>query len=497
MTRAYLYELTAACLVGALLLLTIPGTFFGGDNLASRAEATHLLSTGQLGIPKARADELGYLTDHPGQYFVERRGLLVSKYGVGNSLMHVPPLLVAKASGAALPLFSEDRRALLLPVGVYQAVLGGLTAWLLMRITRIIGYRPKWGLLYTLGTLCTTFVLYYLRAQTHELFQLLAIVGVFEGWCSWRSALQTSPDATSRGLSRSAAWLVLLVLLKIAYAPGAVALGLYALSLARQHRAPRATLLVPLTIAALGVAAFLVTQWIRFGAVFDTGYRDWAGSDGLPRDHFSIAYALDATRGFLVSPRFSIFVHLFPWALLAVVGLRRFARQFSSHALAMLAFFLPTIVIVFSHAGWRGEAAYGPRYFAPLVPVLCIPALSAIESIKPLASKFLRFGAWATIASSVALSIWLQYWANVVPFNLYYRIEDFLQRAPSPVGLAALGRQNVSLVHRDFVRLVKGEGTFPPFELVAAESGNAVGLTPSSRREISVNLFWLPDAEIP
>ena len=85
-----------------ILFLTMPAFFYPGDNFTPRAEAAHLLMTGEFGIPLSRADELGeFVNPHDrGRYFVENysQGRFFSKYGLTYTLLYLPPMAPSRRS---------------------------------------------------------------------------------------------------------------------------------------------------------------------------------------------------------------------------------------------------------------------------------------------------------------------------------------------------------------------------------------------------------------
>jgi hypothetical protein len=81
--------------VAAVNFLCMPGEFLAGDPHAWREEARSIVLSGELNVPRAG------LLGQRGAYFAqnERNGLHYSKFGIANSLLAVPPILLEKALG--------------------------------------------------------------------------------------------------------------------------------------------------------------------------------------------------------------------------------------------------------------------------------------------------------------------------------------------------------------------------------------------------------------
>ncbi len=101
--------------VSLIQILTIPRFYYDGDNYASRAEAINLVNTGQLGIPYEDREELKRLAHVRGQYFFENdsRNRFFSKYGIGLTLVQLPPVLVEQMLAPELRLLQRTDSLLL------------------------------------------------------------------------------------------------------------------------------------------------------------------------------------------------------------------------------------------------------------------------------------------------------------------------------------------------------------------------------------------------
>ena len=115
-TRPGFDRALAALLIisGVVLFATMPKYPYRGDPLAVRAASAHLLTTGELGIPIARKADLADLGVVDGQYFFTNaeRGKLFSKYGIGNTLLFLPPLAAERAYRGTVDCLDLEFRVL-------------------------------------------------------------------------------------------------------------------------------------------------------------------------------------------------------------------------------------------------------------------------------------------------------------------------------------------------------------------------------------------------
>ncbi len=294
-------------------LLTLPARLHVGDPYTWRAESINLILRGRLHIPEADATSLG----EPDQYFIknQRDGRYYSKYGVMNGLLNVVPLLLEYAIHKSLPPWDSEFRRLYL--GLFSLLLSLLIAWLLFRICLHYTAQSSLAVLYVLLAFFTTYMHYYLRASNTEATQLLFFLAWFERVLRFKA----SGYRESRHLLWGWFFVLCLVLTKISFlmlVPLAVLPGLL-----RSHRFSARALLelaLPCFLIAVGVA---LTNYVRFGSVFHTGYT-WAKDD--------LSNTLPAWRiipNLFFSERWGLPTH-FPLLFLVPFGVRRFS---SAHRL--------------------------------------------------------------------------------------------------------------------------------------------------------------------
>jgi hypothetical protein len=140
--------------------------------------------------------------------------------------------------------------------------------------------------------------------------------------------------------------------------------------------------------AALIVALQGLVHFVKFGNPFLTGYHQWREAPN-PHTVWQVLYE------FTFDPQWSLFF-TFPVLILALFGWGSYLRRHCAEALFLVSLLCGMFVIVEPLPFWRGESAYGPRYFLYLLPALSLPALYVLDWIR---------GAWITPLLLVALFV--------------------------------------------------------------------------------------------
>ena len=164
--------------IAILHIWSMPALHYPGDNFAIRAEAAYLIETGELGIPYERKAELqGFLSER-GQYFFdnEARQRYFSKYGIGYTLLYLPPLLAERLASGELSLHcSTDSQLVFLNLyGVALTLVLAAYLYLLVSLyTKVTVLRVG----FVLASIYTTFLWHYLRSPTTEIYHLVTFLG--------------------------------------------------------------------------------------------------------------------------------------------------------------------------------------------------------------------------------------------------------------------------------------------------------------------------------
>jgi hypothetical protein len=192
----------------------------------------------------------------------------------------------------------------------------------------------------------------------------------------------------------------------------------------------------------LAVAALAYVNYVKFGSPLLTGYHQWRP------DTASFGGSLaDGLWGFMFSPRFSLFLH-YPLLVLALLGARPFWQRHRADAIAMLAVFVPFLILISKLPVWSGEYGYGPRYLLFLVPVLSLPAIVFADALIDRRARL-----WpAAIALCLAYSTYLQVQVNRLGFWTYYEARSALYLAYTDAAGDWFRDRHVGAISADLLR---------------------------------------------
>jgi len=437
--------------VGIANSLTMPRFFYLGDSFAVRAETAYLLTEGELGIPYAERQRLAAFVAHRGQYFFEndRSRRFASKYGFGNTLFYIPPMLAEKWYRGSLDLLHQSE-SLLLFLNIQNVLLTLIVALYLYKSVSFYTSRSSLRVGFVLACLYCSFVWHYLRAPTLEVFLLFGVSGFTFHMLAFLRSVDDPVPGTRRPwihLSLATTYAGLMVLMKLFSVLFLVAAWLFALcsrpaslsfsrrlkhNLTRDLRPQLAHLLLPSVIA---VALVLSLNQHRFGSALEAGYSQWVtdvgdadwAEPGFRPGRFSPAFLGHAMPEFLFQRgNTNIFLHQ-PLLLLALVGVPAFWRK---HRLdcAFLAFVFSTnLVALFFFASWRGEWCYGPRYLVPVLMVGVLPAVEVAGWLRGSARSAVGIVGLSLLGLILAVSLRLQVCVNSLPFFAYNQIRPAFQ----------------------------------------------------------------------
>jgi hypothetical protein len=424
----------AAVLLAAAVALFnfawMPGQFLDGDPAAWREEARSLALRGELSVPA----EFAARFFEPGQYFVrnELSGRYYSKYGVMNSLLSLPPLWAQAAAGGDIAVAGTYPS--LLAFNLWNVALSALLAALLYALASLYTPRASVRVVLVVGTLYCSALWFYLRAQSSELYQAVFFTALFLCLAKYFRA-------------RAAGWLAgawlfaaFLLFTRVSFGLLLPIVGLLAW---RHERRLTLGIVIPPVVA---VALLAYVNHVKFGSPLLTGYHAWRPEVSAPTGSLA-----DGVWGFLFSPRFSLFLH-YPLLVLALVGAREFWRRHRMGAIAILAVFVPFLLLISKLPLWAGEFGYGPRYLLFLVPVLSLPAALFLDEIIDRFRTW-RARAWAAgIVACLAYSTYLQVQVNRLGFWTYYEARSALELAYSDTAADWFRDRHVGVISADLLR---------------------------------------------
>jgi len=198
-------------------VVTMPARYYRGDAAVVRLATVRLINEGRIDLPPAQARAIG----ERGQYFFENTetGRWYSKYGILNTLLYVPPLLLERAVCGELS-YDESSRVRVLALNLYYALVSALIAIYLWRLAARYTTRPVLLWFYVLSCIYGTFCCHYLRTTSFEAFQLLFFLGFVHHLLAFRDRVLSAGSADARAgraLLVATLWLGALCLCKLLF----------------------------------------------------------------------------------------------------------------------------------------------------------------------------------------------------------------------------------------------------------------------------------------
>jgi hypothetical protein len=133
--------------------------------------------------------------------------------------------------------------------------------------------------------------------------------------------------------------------------------------------------------------AFCANSWLRFGSFFDPGYPP-------------IAYSTPAAEGLFglfLSPGKGLFWYA-PISIAILFGLRLSFIAQRRYAVTVMLILAVHVSIYSRFSVWSGEAAFGPRYMLPLLPML-------IALLSPVIDQGLQWWRGALVTTAIGIAI--------------------------------------------------------------------------------------------
>ena len=492
-------------LTGLILFVTMPKWIYVGDSISVRAASIRLLTNGELNLPFDFVKSFG--NGERGAYYCENpeSGKWFSKYGVFTTLIFVPPLWVEQITTGRLPMFSEldaaglERRCLIL--NSYNILLSLLLAGYLYFTAIIYFSKPRQAAAYVLVVFFGTFLWYYLRAQTVEIFQVLFFTAAYfhliradryaaehgpEGRYVFH-ALMVSVFVVFLSLQKSVFVLlmpltaVFLVLAGFRRSDGIRVRDFVTVRMRSSWKPLLVTTVFPFCIA-IGLIA--VNNTFCFGSPFLSGYHQWERFSPIFSQNIEVGLF-----GFLFSPRKSIFLY-FPVFAISLAGLIPFAKRYPfDFALSWISFgmfyvFCSTLIF------WGGDWCLGPRYLLFVLPVL---SLSVSELIPQVKSR--KGGRQIFIAAGIVLLFWVgmnQVLVQSFEFFAPFRAERPFENVNDPE-VRAYFKKPFWTINRDLLFFRMGRSGFPPLDRCRSLfSENEMNLAERELKSIPLNnYYWI------
>jgi hypothetical protein len=464
--KGLLITLAIVLVVG---FLTMPAQECPGDAIAARIETVSLINSKQFGVPGEIASQFG----DRGQFFYnnEKTGAWYSKYGILNSLIYVPALALEKYITGRLE-FSNPSRILVL--NIHNLVLSLFFAGFLYSTAKLFVTSQSTSAVFTVAVIYTTFCWNHLRVNNFEIHQTLFMTGATYYAVRVMRSIRVNDNLRSTRLAMllTALFLAALILCKSVYV---LILPLFAIAVAwpmisnycrsdkNQSKIFREFILwffIPLSV---GFLILLLVNDLRFGSPLNNGYTQWVRE----REPFSGDF-LHGFWGFLFNTQFGIFT-CFPVLLIALFYWREFISRFSVECALILAVSAVILITYSFYIRWTGGWCYGPRYLLPVLPLLSLPFLLAIENLIKRPFNFNKGISLAGIFTLLGISLYMQVMVNSLPFFIWWNMrEGLFANANRLEANEYLDGIPFGLINADLKAFKNGK-KFPPLEALRNE----------------------------
>ncbi|MFZ2487157.1 MAG: hypothetical protein WAZ19_03455 [Anaerolineae bacterium] len=332
----------AALLLFAVYWLTVSGAFHSIDEQAVFAVSRNL-------VYHARVDESTLFWGSPfdAQARVGVDGELYSKYGIGHSALVAILVAVARL----IPGAGLASTAMLL-----NALATALTGYFLVLTAARLGYSQRTATILALLFGLCTYAWVYAKTMFSE--PLVALGWVILVW-----------SVADRVSDRRALLAGLAMAATIAIRPASILLTPFFAWLLWQRQPAMLTRRLIWFALPIGITGVLLLcfNWWRFGDPLQFGYYETFNGS-----------LLAGIVGFLVSPDRSIF--LFAPPLLALFGaFPAFVKRHGALGWRLAAIAVVTILLYAKWPVFWGGPVWGPRYVLPVLPILLLLLLPAVE----------------------------------------------------------------------------------------------------------------------
>lgn len=327
-----------------------------------------------------------------------------SPYGIAMSLLGVPFVVAAKATGHEAVILS-----------MVNPLITACTVVVIFRIVRVLSWSALLGVFAALGYGLFTMALWYTTEGFSEPGVALCVAVIVLGVLRWSQGSRWAP-----------LWIGLAAALAIQFRSDSmltVWIGLVALPLLVPVAALRSLrsgslMVVPMAISLAGLVAY---NELRFHKVFVSSYGVNQGLDN------PLGLGL---HGLLWSPGKSLFVFN-PLTVLGVIGLGVLVVIRWRIAVLFLLLVVPRVLFFAKWSVWDGGWCWGPRFLLPVLPVLLVAAvvLLRVTSRTTPEGMVVRVAAGVLLATSAAVNI----------LSISINAQQWLGVLATPVSRHALG----------------------------------------------------------
>jgi Dolichyl-phosphate-mannose-protein mannosyltransferase len=371
------------------LIARILFVLFAAIYLATASGYT-LSDAGQLRVEVARAIvERGEVSVPADMGIRGRDGNYYSWFGIGPVLSALPLYCAGKATGTS-PAFV---------ISLLNQLVGAATVVLVFFFSSYLGFSNRSSLLtalfYGLGTMAWPYAKDSGDHALEALFVLLSLYFVYRHRQGHKNS-DLMLSAFSFGFS------LLIRPTSILVAPALAILLMYPQQTGAAAYKTAKKCLTYIVLLVPFIALILWYDNLRFGSVFETGYRLMATRLGV--DYFSGTPLLAGLMGFLVSPGKGFF-YFSPVAVLFFFVVRSFSKKYPLLSIAFILTALLYLVLYSKNIYWHGSNGWGPRYLFVITPFFIIPLAMFFDSTSWRDKHLLRKAVYLLFAVSFIIQI--------------------------------------------------------------------------------------------
>jgi len=449
--------------------------FISGARLVSSDEVSmyltieSLVKSGTFAIP---------LENAPNSSNVD--GKSYTWYEAGNILAGIPFYCAGNIAASILPL-SESLKSFIprAAVSLTGAFFGGWIAVLFFSVLRKLGVSLRVSIGMALALTLSTFLLPYFKMFMREPILALCLLGA----CGY---LLPGPKNRNndRALIVAGIFTGYGILTKLAFAINLLPLLVYIYRNDNKDLSGRLreVLLFLIPVFILGLGGTMMYNFLRFGNPMNIGY---AGGTSFTTPVFVGLY------GLLLSPGKGI-LWFAPMLFLLIPSHGVFRKKFPRETYLIAVLFLANLLLSSVYVAWGGDGSWGPRYLAPLLPLIFLPVSlyldQATRTIKRIALTLALFG---FIIQLGGISIYAGAYLREIgeyPYQRDIGDPEFLYKAHfipnySPV----IGHWR--MLSRNAIEHL--EGNYPQFSVIGQAADNRLPIADDEKSKLLHTIdFW-------
>jgi hypothetical protein len=441
-------------LTGLLNFLMMPREFYRGDSASIKLSAINLIKNHDFGIDINKFPIDKGLLKNDGQYFHlnQEKNKYFNRWGFFVTLLFAVPEYFNQSSDflgiSPSSVFNHNIFNVLVSVCIFFYLFKILSKYSSSFYSKII---------FVLSVMYSTYLFNYLRAQSYEIFQVFLFLVFF------KSFIDFFDSKNRKFLFLSLFFLGLLVLVKDFYFCLYLPLFMYLIYF-RESVGKRS---IVYSLLSFFIILFLVlmANKLQFGSFMKEAKL-------LPEDpgfiSFSPSFIPFRLFDYFLSMRFSLFIYA-PALLFVFLGLRVFYRKFTRDYLFVLMCFFTSLIVLLPFFS-VGEWCYGPRFFVFILPLLCLPLISFLDSFFESRKILFTEKFWGLVfVGLISYSTFLQFQFNSRSFFLKHELQLFFSDFKQDTVTEYFDNMPSHIIVNDFNSYLASKGSFYPISELARD----------------------------